>query len=112
MYIYDTYYEDPKTRKMWWDYMVQLHQRCYSDITVECSKNVMDDLGIDYEKAKNYIMKTFTYDGVKPTAKNSLTNFLASAINSTDTFNNLMDEEMKYYKEYGTSLFPAIVINN
>ena len=42
----------------------------------------------------------------------SFTDFLAQAVNKTDITNSLLDSEMSYYNDYGTVLFPSIVINN
>jgi hypothetical protein len=108
-YIYDTYYGDADTRHVWWDYMVELHQRCYTGITVECSRNVMLDLDIDYDASKKYAMNTFAKSGMN---MSKFTDFMANAINHTDVVNDLLDSEMAYYKDYGTVLFPSIVINN
>ena len=44
-YIYEKYYR-LNQREVWWNYMTELHVRCYDSITVECSRNVMEDLGI------------------------------------------------------------------
>jgi hypothetical protein len=44
-FIYEKYYRLNK-REVWWNYMTELHVRCYDSITVECSRNVMEDLGI------------------------------------------------------------------
>jgi cbb3-type cytochrome oxidase subunit 3 len=38
--------------------------------------------------------------------------FMNKAINNTNLSNRLLDSEMAYYKDYGTVLFPSIVINN
>ena len=40
--------------------MTELHQRCYNKVTVECSRNVMEDLGISYEESKLYAMNSFS----------------------------------------------------
>lgn len=65
-YIYDKYYgtRHEDDRKMWWKYMTELHVRCYQSVTVECSRNVMEDLGIDsYEDSKLYAMNSFSNFG-------------------------------------------------
>lgn len=37
---------------------------------------------------------------------------MEKAVTNPDLVNTLLDSEMAYYREYGTVLFPAIVINN
>ena len=83
-YIYDTYYGKDE-RGVWWDYMTEIHKRCYNSITVECSRNVMEDLGIDYEMSKLYAMNTFTNfgDALKNsefTVKHSFEDFIKSIV--------------------------------
>ena len=77
----------------------------------------MEDLGIDYEMSKLYAMNTFTNfgDALKNsefTVKHSFEDFIKSAVSNPNVENFLLDSEMSYYREYGTVLFPSIVINN
>jgi len=77
----------------------------------------MEDLGIDYEESKLYSMNSFSNfgDAVKNdlfTAEHSYEDFIKAAIDNPSIENSLLDSEMAYYREYGTVLFPAIVINN
>lgn len=69
----------------------------------------MKDLEIDYEASKIYAMNTFTKSGRE---MGKFSDFMGQAINKTDVVNDLLDSEMAYYKDYGTVLFPSIVINN
>jgi hypothetical protein len=62
-FIYEKYYRLNK-REVWWNYMTELHVRCYDSITVECSRNVMEDLGIEsYEESKLWAMNSFSNIG-------------------------------------------------
>ena len=114
-FVYDKYYGEGK-REVWWKYMTELHQRCYNKVTVECSRNVMEDLGISYEESKLYAMNSFSKKDKLVenmfTSKYSFEDFIKKTVDDPDIQNPLLDSEMAYYRDYGTVIFPAIVINN
>lgn len=35
--LYKKYYQDEKTRHIWWDYMRKIHMNCYGSASNECS---------------------------------------------------------------------------
>jgi hypothetical protein len=74
----------------------------------------MVDLKIDYEASKTYAMNTFKFPDSHELSieHKSFGVFIMKAVNDTTLTNELLDSEMAYYKDYGTVLFPSIVINN
>lgn len=94
--LYDHTYASTKSRNLWWAYMKQVHQNCYSAVTEECSESAHQKLGIDFEKTKQCVKNSFT----------------SSDWASSRTNNTIIDQEIKYWQKYGSGIYPAIVINN
>jgi len=46
--IYNFDYNSTKTRSMWWDYIIKVHEECYGSVTKECSELAHKDLGISF----------------------------------------------------------------
>ena len=47
--IYLNAMKSTKSDKLWWDYVKQVHSKCYKDISDDCSKLVHGELKIDYD---------------------------------------------------------------
>ena len=94
--IYNRAYESEKTRVIWWDYMTHVHQNCYSVINEDCSRTAHTKLGIDFEQTMECVYGSF-----------SSNDWAAATTNNT-----LIEEEIEYWKTYGTGIYPSIVINN
>ena len=82
----------------WWSYMSHVHKTCYNVISDECSQRAHEEVGIDWEVTQQCINDSF---GSSDRSKWGL----ATAKNS------FIDEEIAYWKEYGTNIYPSIVIN-
>jgi hypothetical protein len=94
--LYNKLYENDSTRKTWWDYMRYVHTNCYSVINEDCSKSAHSKLGLDFLETQKCVMGSF------------------SSIDweSEKTNNTLIDSEIEYWRQYGSGIYPSIVINN
>lgn len=82
--------------KQFWDYIRKVHAECDSNINEDCSKFAHKETGINWDKTVKCVKHSF---------------------NSTDwtninTTNSMIDEDIAYWKLYGSGMFPSIVINN
>lgn len=82
----------------WWDYVSEVHKECYSVINADCSKRAHEKLSLDWKKTQKCVTKSFSTPNKKDWAKASTTN-------------SIIDEEISYWKEFGTNVYPSIVIN-
>lgn len=80
----------------WWQYIKKVHSQCYNVINESCSKRAHKLLGISWESTVKCVEETFS----RP-----------SDWTSSKVYNNFIDEEIEYWKLYGTSVFPSVVIN-
>lgn len=76
--------------------MQHVHRNCYSVINEDCSKNAHEKLGLDFQETQKCVINSFT----------------SSDWASQSTNNTIIDEEIEYWKLYGSGLYPSIVINN
>ena len=83
-------------RKKWWDYVAYLHENCRGQANELCSMDAHNAVKIDYSTTKSCVEGSFNKDDY----------------NDYGIVNNLIEQERSYHNKYGTSLFPAIVINN
>ena len=72
-----------------------MHSTCYNVINDECSENAFEHLGLDWEANDVCVRNSF---------------------NDTDwtskyTVNKLIDDEIHYWREFGTNIYPSVVIN-
>jgi len=94
--IYNKYYDKGSSRHVWWDYMQYIHINCRNSITEDCSKNAHEALEIPYEETWKCVEESFT----------------EADWGSKTVTNHIIDEEIYYWKEYGSGLYPSIVVNN
>jgi hypothetical protein len=76
--------------------MNYVHENCYDVINEDCSKRAHERLSLDWDKTNRCV---------------------AGSFNSTDwanqyTKNSIIDQEIEYWKTYGSGIYPALVINN
>ena len=83
------------TTDLWWDYIARVHSTCYSVVNEDCSKRAHVKLGLDYKDTETCVKNSFT----------------GSDWAAESTYNVIIDEEIKYWKDYGTNIYPSIVIN-
>ncbi len=76
--------------------MVYVHENCHNAITEECSFNAHKVLDIPWT------WTTGCVDG----------SFSLANKDKPNVVNTLIDEELVYWKTYGSGLYPSIVINN
>ncbi|CDW80556.1 vacuolar sorting receptor 3 [Stylonychia lemnae] len=94
--IYDKVYGSNKNRFMWWTYIKYVHYNCYSTINADCSKNAHQKLGLDFQETQKCVADSFS----------------DSNWDLSTTTNKVIDSEIDYWKQYGSGIFPSIVINN
>lgn len=91
-------WEDLKSRNQtnkWWEYIQKVHSTCYSIINEDCSKRAHESLGLSWASTQECVKDSFTGDDWK----------------SGEVFNKKIDSEIAYWKQYGTNIYPSIVIN-
>lgn len=82
---------------VWFDYISRVHSVCYSVINEDCSREAHDHLGLDWDQTVKCVEDSFS----KPKAKWSL----------NSCTNSIIDAEIAYWREFGTNIYPSIVIN-
>lgn len=65
-------------------------------INEDCSRRAHDRLGLDFAETTRCVQRSFS----------------GSDWASNKTSNSIIDEEIEYWKTYGSGIYPAIVINN
>jgi hypothetical protein len=76
--------------------MRYIHTYCYNVINEDCSRRAHEKIGLDFATTQKCVDDSFT-------SKDKA---------SINTNNTIIDEEIKYWKAYGSGIFPSIVINN
>lgn len=75
--------------------MSRVHRTCYNVINQECSKNAFEHLSLDWSDNEACVDSSFDSD-----------DWTVST-----TTNKLIDEEIGYWREFGTNIYPSVVIN-
>ena len=86
-------------RKLWWQYVKHVYENCrrgVAEVSEDCSRNAHRELGLDWEGTNSCVSNSWTMND-KSDAR---------------VHNYLIEAERSYHDQYGTSLFPAIIINN
>jgi len=96
MCLYKQAYAKESTRYQWWGYMKYVHTNCYNYINEDCSKEAHKKMGLNWDKTIQCVNESF------------------SNANWGDekTKNDMIDNEIKYWKKYGSGIYPSIVVNN
>lgn len=94
--LYRKAYSSDSTRDNWWAYMAFVHQNCYNVINEDCSRRAHERLGLDFSETQRCVKSSFSGD----------------RWGSNTTSNYIIDEEIEYWKTYGSGIYPSIVINN
>ena len=94
--LYAQLYSKSSTRSLWWQYMDTVHSTCYDVINEGCSQRAHQKLGLDYDKTMQCVRASFSQEDW----------------GSNDTTNTLIEQEIEYWKIYGSGNYPAVVINN
>lgn len=75
--------------------MSRVHSHCYNVINEDCSKRAFEHLGLSWEANQKCIDDSFSSkDRTNPS-----------------TTNKIIDQEIKYWRDYGTNIYPSVVIN-
>ena len=82
----------------WWRYMKHVHAQCYSNINEDCSRRAHEQLNISWDDTQKCVAESFSTSN-------------PAQWGAADTTNIKIDEEIKYWKQYGTNIYPSIVIN-
>lgn len=80
--------------KKWWDYMNKVHSTCRNDITEDCSRRIMKELDIPYDRIWDCVEESFY------------------SKNHVKSDNSILSKESFTWKDNGPHFFPAIIINN
>lgn len=75
--------------------MARVHSQCFNVINEQCSQNAFEHLELDWSSNEACVKASF--DAEDRTA--------------ASTNNKLIDEEIKYWREFGTNIYPSVVIN-
>jgi len=84
------------TPEKWWDYIERVHSTCYSVINEDCSTRAHEHLNLDFEETQKCVNDSFSH-------KSEWERDLVS--------NSIIDKEISYWTEFGTNIYPSIVIN-
>lgn len=83
-------------RAVFWDYIKKVHTSCAGYINEDCSKTAHEQLQLDYQETMNCVSDTF--------ARGDSSDWRQD--------NHALEEERKYWNDYGAHFYPSIVINN
>ena len=98
MCLYNWAYSKENDKRLWWEYIAVIHAECNGIVNADCSELAHERIGVDYTTTMTCVNNSFTApheDWKLPT-----------------TNNTLIDKDLKYWKQFGSSLYPAIIINN
>jgi hypothetical protein len=85
---------------MFWDYIYEVHSRCDNVLNMQCSKMGHKEVeGLDWETTIKCVKSSFSTPD-------------ESKWHEITTSNTFIDQDIEYWADYGTNLFPSIVINN
>lgn len=79
------------------NYIERVHSTCYTVINEDCSRRAHEHLGLDWDKTVACVADSFSC--------------AQGSWEKSSCRNSIIDEEIGYWKEYGTNMYPAIVIN-
>jgi hypothetical protein len=82
----------------WWNYIANVHSTCYSVINEDCSMRAHEEMNLDFDRTMQCV-------------KNSFGGASESKWGEATMANTFIDREISYWKEYGTNIYPSIVIN-
>jgi len=82
---------------MWFDYISRVHSTCYATINEDCSFNAHKHLDLDFDKTQKCVVDSFS----QPKERWA----------SSTCSNSIIDVEIAYWKEFGTNIYPSVVIN-
>ena len=88
---------EENTPEKWWDYIERVHSTCYSILNEDCSQRAHEHLQLDWAKTQQCVKSSFS----RPT------NWEDKSVT-----NSIIDKEIKYWTEFGTNIYPSIVINH
>lgn len=92
--LFNSLQESGNTTK-WFDYLERVHVTCYNTIDETCSMKAHERLGLDWVQTQNCVANSFSKDDWS----------------SVSCKNSIIDGEIKLWKEYGTNVYPSVVIN-
>lgn len=78
---------------LWFDYIKEVHARCFDFISVECSENAHKTLGLDFVGTKKCVNSSF------------------AGTDKSKEDNSIMKANADQWIEYGTLFWPSVTIN-
>lgn len=81
--------------ELWWEYIEKVHQTCYSVINQECSERAHTLLNLSWSETNKCVRESFTGK-----------DWIAKGVH-----NDIIDKEVQLWKDYGTTVYPSVVIN-
>lgn len=80
---------------VWFDYLERVHATCYNTIDEFCSQKAHERLGLDWVLTQTCVTNSFS----------------KGDWSSSSCRNTIIDAEIKLWKDYGTNVYPSVVIN-
>lgn len=100
MCIYEFAYNNLKNRKVFWQYMINIHDECGNVFNEACSKTAHEVIQeLSWDDTELCVLKSFSTQDKTQWSKSTTTN-------------KLIDQDIDYWNKYGSSIVPSIVINN
>lgn len=86
-----------KNDTAFFDYIKRVHSTCYTVINEDCSRRAHEHLGLDWDATQGCVEDSFSC--------------AEGSWEKASCRNSIIDEEIGYWKEHGTNMYPSIVIN-
>jgi hypothetical protein len=88
------YLQNKGSDDSWWTYVHGVHTNCRNDISEDCSKRELEELGIPFSNIKNCVDDSF----------------IDKDHNKSD--NRILEKEREHWDTKGPHFFPAVIIND
>ena len=73
-----------------------VHYNCYNIINEDCSRSAHEKLSLNFDQTQQCVKDSFK----------------GSDWSKESTYNGMIEDEINYWKTYGTGIYPSLVINN
>ena len=82
--------------QLWWDYIKYVHQECFDNISGQCSKLGHQEINVKYDTTLSCVSQSFNTTQTKQYLNDNI----------------ILAENAAKWKEYGTSFWPSVTIDN
>lgn len=80
---------------LWWNYIEKVHSTCFNVINEDCSQRAHTKLGLSWTDTNKCVRESFTGK-----------DWIAKTVS-----NELIDKEVSYWRQFGTTVYPSVVVN-